>query len=61
MRHLQFKTWRTGQFLRGASAHAQQWQAEQGATQDHVSIATSKVGFRDEKMMAWPARLGVST
>jgi hypothetical protein len=60
LRHLQFKTWREGQFLRGASAHALRWQAEQSATPDHVSLATSKVGFREEKMMAWPARLGVS-
>jgi hypothetical protein len=60
LRHLQFKTWRECQFLRGASAHALRWQAEQSATPDHVSVATSKVGFREEKMMAWPARLGVS-
>jgi hypothetical protein len=60
LRHLQFKTWREGQFLRGASAHTQWWQAEKSATPNHVSVATSKVGFREEKMMAWPARLGVS-
>jgi hypothetical protein len=60
LRHLQFKTWREGQFLRGASAHALRWQPEQSATPDHVSVATSKVGFVEEKMMAWPAQLGVS-
>jgi hypothetical protein len=60
LRHLQFKTWSEGQFLRGASAHALRWQAEQSATPDHVSVATSKVGFVEEKMIAWPARLGVS-
>jgi hypothetical protein len=61
LQHLQFKTWREGQFLRGASAHALRWQVEQSATPDHVSVATSKVGFREEKTMAWPARLGVLT
>jgi hypothetical protein len=60
LRHLQFKTWREGQFLRGASAHALRCQAEQSATPDHVTVATSKVGFVEEKMMAWPAQLGVS-
>jgi hypothetical protein len=60
LRHLQFKTWRGGQFLRGVSVHALRWQAEQSATLDHVSVITSKVGFKEEKVMAWPARLGVS-
>jgi hypothetical protein len=60
LRHLQFKTWREGQFLRGASAHTLRWQAEQSATPDHVSVATSKVVFVEEKMMAWPAQLGIS-
>jgi hypothetical protein len=52
LRYLQFKTWREDQFLRGVSVHAQWWQAEQGATPDHVSVTTSKVDFREEKTMA---------
>jgi hypothetical protein len=52
LRHLQFKTWCEGQFLRGASTH-ERWKAEQGATPNHVSVTTSKVGFREEKAMAY--------
>jgi hypothetical protein len=49
LRHLQFKTWREGQFLRGASAHALRWQADPKC---NSVVATSKVGISSSGLWA---------